>query len=147
MFGKHNVLNSLAVIAVSHLEKIDAEEVKRELLTFKGVKRRFSETKVADMVIIDDYAHHPSEIAATIDAARRQYPKKKIIAVFQPHTFSRTVALMDDLLRAWILLIVYLTEIFSSIREQNGEVLLRIFGEKNQQGRRSSQFGQYVAAA
>lgn len=135
LFGKHNVLNSLAVIAVSHLEKIDAEEVKRELLTFKGVKRRFSEKKVADMVIIDDYAHHPSEIAATIDAARQQYPKKKIIAVFQPHTFSRTVALMDDFAKSLDLADkVYLTEIFSSIREQNGEVSAKDLGEKISKG-------------
>ena len=60
MFGKHNILNSLAVIAVSHMEKVDQEEIKKELLTFKGVKRRFTEKRVADMVIIDDYAHHPS---------------------------------------------------------------------------------------
>lgn len=84
------------------------------------------------MVIIDDYAHHPSEIAATIDAARQQYPKKKIIAVFQPHTFSRTVALMDDFAKSLDLADkVYLTEIFSSIREQNGEVSAKDLGEKS----------------
>ncbi|MFT8493592.1 MAG: Mur ligase family protein, partial [Liquorilactobacillus satsumensis] len=70
LYGEHNVLNSLAVIAVSYFEKVDQEEIKEELLTFKGVKRRFTEKFVADMTIIDDYAHHPSEIKATIDAAR-----------------------------------------------------------------------------
>lgn len=79
--------------------------------------------------------HHPSEIAATIDAARQQYPKKKIIAVFQPHTFSRTVALMDDFAKSLDLADkVYLTEIFSSIREQNGEVSAKDLGEKISKG-------------
>ena len=96
LYGEHNVLNSLAVIAVSYLEKIDGREVARELADFKGVKRRFTEKKVADVTIIDDYAHHPSEIKATLDAARQKYPDRQIVAVFQPHTFTRTIALMDD---------------------------------------------------
>ncbi len=65
LFGKHNVLNSLAVIAVAYFEDVDLDAIKDELLSFKGVKRRFAERKVADMTIIDDYAHHPSEIRAT----------------------------------------------------------------------------------
>lgn len=135
LFGRHNILNSLAVIAVAHLEGIDAEEVQRELMTFKGVKRRFSEKKVADMVIIDDYAHHPSEIASTIDAARQQYPNRKIIAVFQPHTFSRTIALMDDFARSLDLADkVYLTEIFSSIREHDGKISASDLGAKITKG-------------
>ena len=135
MFGKHNILNSLAVIAVSHMEKVDQEEIKKELLTFKGVKRRFTEKRVADMVIIDDYAHHPSEITATLDAARQQYPDKKIIAVFQPHTFSRTVALMDEFAKSLDLADkVYLTDIFSSIREHDGKVSAKDLGEKITKG-------------
>lgn len=127
MFGEHNVLNSLAVIAVAFFEKVDQEEIKRELLTFKGVKRRFSEKRISDMVIIDDYAHHPAEIRATLDAARQQYPDKKIIAVFQPHTFSRTVALMDEFAESLNLADkVFLTEIFSSIREKMVRYQLRI---------------------
>ena len=135
MFGKHNILNSLAVIAVSHMEKVDQEEIKKELLTFKGVKRRFTEKRVADMVIIDDYAHHPSEITATLDAARQQYPDKKIIAVFQPHTFSRTIALMDEFAKSLDLADkVYLTDIFSSIREHDGKVSAKDLGEKITKG-------------
>lgn len=135
LFGKHNVLNSLAVIAVSYLEQVEQDEVKKHLLTFKGVKRRFTEKKVADMVIIDDYAHHPHEIRATIDAARQQYPDKKIIAVFQPHTFSRTVALMDDFATSLSLAdCVYLTEIFSSIREKDGAVSAKDLGAKITKG-------------
>ena len=104
-------------------------------MTSKGVKRRFTEKRVADMVIIDDYAHHPSEITATLDAARQQYPDKKIIAVFQPHTFSRTVALMDEFAKSLDLADkVYLTDIFSSIREHDGKVSAKDLGEKITKG-------------
>lgn len=135
LFGEHNVLNSLAVIAVSYMEKVDQDEIRRELKNFQGVKRRFSEKRVSDMVIIDDYAHHPTEIKATLDAARQQYPDKKIIAVFQPHTFSRTIALMDDFAKSLSLADkVYLTPIFSSIREHNGKVSSADLGKKIAKG-------------
>ncbi len=135
LFGEHNVLNSLAVIAVSYCEQVPQEEIKRELLSFKGVKRRFTEKKVADMTIIDDYAHHPSEIKATLDAARQKYPKKEIIAVFQPHTFSRTIALMDEFAESLNLADkVFLTDIFSSIREHNGSVSSDDLGSKISKG-------------
>ncbi|KRN05163.1 UDP-N-acetylmuramate--L-alanine ligase [Liquorilactobacillus sucicola DSM 21376 = JCM 15457] len=135
LFGEHNVLNSLAVIAVSYFEKVDQEEIKHELLSFKGVKRRFTEKYVADMTIIDDYAHHPSEIKATLDAARQKYPKKKIIAVFQPHTFSRTIALMDDFAASLSMADqVFLTDIFSSIREHGGNVSSSDLGSKITKG-------------
>lgn len=135
MFGKHNVLNSLAVIAVSYLDGIDQEAVKAELLTFKGVKRRFSEKQVANMVIIDDYAHHPAEIRATLDAARQQYPNKEIVAVFQPHTFSRTVALLDEFAESLDNAdVVYLTDIFSSARETSGEISSADLGKKLNKG-------------
>ena len=135
LFGEHNVLNTLAVIAVSYFEKIDLGKVKQELLTFKGVKRRFTEKTVADMVIIDDYAHHPTEIRATLDAARQQYPNKKLIAVFQPHTFTRTIALMDDFAKSLnIADQVYLTDIFGSIRENSGNVSSADLGKKITKG-------------
>ena len=98
-------------------------EVAREMLTFKGVKRRFSEKVMADMTIVDDYAHHPAEIIATIDGARQKYPEKEIIAVFQPHTFTRTIALMDEFSAALDLADrVYLCDIFGSARETQGSV-------------------------
>ena len=135
LFGEHNVLNTLAVIAVSYFEKIDLGKVKQELLTFKGVKRRFTEKTVADMVIIDEYAHHPQEIRATLDAARQQYPNKKLIAVFQPHTFTRTIALMDDFAKSLnIADQVYLTDIFGSIRENSGNVSSADLGKKITKG-------------
>lgn len=123
LYGEHNVLNALAVIAVSYFEHDNLDEVQRELETFKGVKRRFAQRKVADMTIIDDYAHHPSEIDATIDAARQEYPNKKIIAVFQPHTFSRTIAYLDDFAKSLNKADdVYITKIYSSPREKSGKI-------------------------
>lgn len=134
-FGKHNILNALAVIAAAYFENLDMAEVAREVKTFNGVKRRFSEKSVADMVIVDDYAHHPSEIKATIDAARQKYPHKEIIAVFQPHTFTRTIALMDDFAEALDLADeVFLCDIFGSARETQGNVKIEDLGEKITKG-------------
>ena len=125
-FGKHNVLNALSVIAICQYENIDIEKVKENLMTFKGVKRRFTEKKMEGMTIIDDYAHHPSEIRATVDAARQKYPDKEIIAVFQPHTFSRTVALLNEFAESLNLADeVYLVDIFNSAREAKGEVTIQ----------------------
>lgn len=90
IYGKHMLLDALAVISTCYYERIEAREVGKVFKTFKGAKRRFSETVVGDNVIIDDYAHHPNEMKATIKAVKQKYPNKKIIAVFEPHTFSRT---------------------------------------------------------
>ncbi len=95
LFGKHMLLNALAVIAVCHYERMDAKEVAQALKTFKGALRRFKETVIGNNVIIDDYAHHPAEVKVTIKAARQKYPDKKIIAVFKPHTFSRVEEFSD----------------------------------------------------
>ena len=96
LFGKHMLLNALAVIAVCHYERLDAREVAKSLKTFKGAERRFKETFVGDNVIIDDYAHHPTEVKVTIKGARQKYPDKKIIAVFKAHTFSRVEEFSDE---------------------------------------------------
>ncbi|HIZ54011.1 UDP-N-acetylmuramate--L-alanine ligase [Enterococcus eurekensis] len=134
-FGQHNINNALSVIAVCYLEGLAMEAVAAEMLTFKGVKRRFSEKIVADMTIVDDYAHHPAEIRATIDGARQKYPDKEIIAVFQPHTFTRTIALMDEFAEALDLADkVYLCDIFGSARESQGSVRIEDLGEKIQKG-------------
>lgn len=128
-------MNALGVIAVAYFEKLDMKKVAEEMLTFEGVKRRFTEKKVSDMIIVDDYAHHPTEITATIDGARQKYPEKEIIAVFQPHTFTRTIALMDEFAEALDLAdAVYLCDIFGSAREQQGDVKIEDLGNKIQKG-------------
>lgn len=134
-YGSHNVLNSLAVIAFTWLEGLDKEKVAEELTTFGGVKRRFTEKKVEDMVIIDDYAHHPSEIRATLDAARQKYPDKEIIAIFQPHTFTRTIALMSEFAEALNGAdTVFLCDIFASAREREGKVSIEDLAGKIEKG-------------
>lgn len=130
-FGDHNVLNSLAVIALCHYEAIDVDIVKERLLTFQGVKRRFSEKRMGSQILIDDYAHHPTEIKATINAAREKYPEHQIIAVFQPHTFSRTQAFLNDFAESLSKADkVYLCDIFGSARELNGKLTINDLKDK-----------------
>lgn len=94
--GEHNIYNSLAAIAVARSLEIPMEVILRGLKRFTGTDRRFQKKgSVNGFTIIDDYAHHPQEIAATIEAAKK-YPHRKLWIVFQPHTYSRTAALLDD---------------------------------------------------
>ena len=124
-YGDHNIQNALAVIAISYLEKMDVNNIKEALETFGGVKRRFNETNVSNQVLVDDYAHHPREISATIETARKKYPNKDIVAVFQPHTFSRTQAFLDEFATSLSKADhVYLCEIFGSIRENTGDLTI-----------------------
>ena len=88
--GKHNVLNSLAAIALGIEIDIPLEQLKNGINSYKGVRRRFEEKKNnRDVFVVDDYAHHPTEVDATIKAAKSGW-NKKIVSVFQPHLFSRT---------------------------------------------------------
>ncbi len=100
MFGNHLVLDAVGAIAVSILYDIDKKIIKEVLENFVFAKRRFNETEIKDNVIIDDYAHHPTEIRVTYDSAHEKYPDKKIIAVFMPNTYSRTEALFNDFIKA-----------------------------------------------
>lgn len=97
LYGEHQLLDALAVITLCYLEQIDYKNVSKNLKEFKGAKRRFNETTINDNIIIDDYAHHPKEVEATINAITQKYPTKKIVAIFQPHTFSRTKEFANDL--------------------------------------------------
>jgi UDP-N-acetylmuramate--alanine ligase len=95
--GKHNVMNALAALAMADAYGVPLENIKQRLVTFKGVKRRFSyKIKTADFVLIDDYAHHPTEINAVENSIREMYPNEKVLVVFQPHLFSRTRDFIDD---------------------------------------------------
>lgn len=123
-FGKHNILNATAVIANLYVAGFDMALVANHLKSFSGVKRRFTEKIINGQVIIDDFAHHPTEIIATLDAARQKYPDKEIVAIFQPHTFTRTIALLDEFAVALNEAdAVYLAQIYGSAREvDNGDV-------------------------
>lgn len=87
--ANHLLLNALSVICVCYLERFDKDTVKKQIYKIKHAKRRFIEENYKSNVLIDDYAHHPTEIKVTIEAARKKYKDKKIIAIFKPHTKSR----------------------------------------------------------
>ena len=97
--GQHNLLNAITALAmaIEYGSPTDNDDLARALYSFKGVKRRFSyKIKSNHMVLIDDYAHHPTEISAVHQAVREMYPDKQILAVFQPHLFSRTRDFAED---------------------------------------------------
>ncbi|MCM3002832.1 UDP-N-acetylmuramate--L-alanine ligase [Priestia koreensis] len=122
-YGDHNILNALSVIALCHYEEINVEILQERLKTYQGVKRRFSEKAFGEQVIIDDYAHHPTEIHATISAARQKYPDREVVAVFQPHTFTRTQTFLDEFASSLQGADqVYLCDIFGSAREHQGKL-------------------------
>jgi UDP-N-acetylmuramate--alanine ligase len=99
--GKHNVMNALAALAMADVYGVSLDEIKQRLATFKGVQRRFSyKIKTADFVLIDDYAHHPTEINAVENSVREMYPNEQVLAIFQPHLFSRTRDFIEDFANA-----------------------------------------------
>lgn len=99
--GEHNILNSLATVAVCDISGVDAETAAKGIETFKGTHRRFEKKGFLNgAVVIDDYAHHPTEIKATLLAAQK-FPHNKIWCVFQPHTYSRTRTLWNEFIEAF----------------------------------------------
>ncbi|WP_432352273.1 UDP-N-acetylmuramate--L-alanine ligase [Sporosarcina sp. A2] len=131
MPGDHAINNALAVITLCQYEGLDPEVVEERLRTFTGVKRRFTEIKTDDGILIDDYAHHPTEIRATLQSARQKYPNREIVAIFQPHTFTRTAALLDEFAESLAQADqVYLCDIFGSAREKTGSLTVNDLAEK-----------------
>lgn len=95
--GKHNLMNALMALAMAKTFGLPNEDIASALHSFKGIKRRFSyQIKTENLVYIDDYAHHPTEINAVHQAVRELYPGQKVLAIFQPHLFSRTKDFADD---------------------------------------------------
>lgn len=99
--GRHNVENALAAFSVARCMGVEVEFIKRAIESFTGVKRRF-EYKICDdkVIYIDDYAHHPSELEATISSVRELYPGERVLGIFQPHLFSRTRDFADGFARS-----------------------------------------------
>lgn len=120
--GKHNAQNALASLAVAKHLNLPLRESARALEEFKGTKRRFEiQGEIAGITIIDDYAHHPTEIKTTLTTARNRYPDRQLWAVWQPHTFSRTLALFKDYLSSFSNADhVLVTEVYAA-RETNEE--------------------------
>ena len=95
--GKHNMMNALAAIAMADSYGISLDSIKKSLKSFKGVERRFSyKIKTDTLTLIDDYAHHPTEINVVYDAIKELYPTQKNVVIFQPHLFSRTRDFVED---------------------------------------------------
>jgi UDP-N-acetylmuramate--alanine ligase len=124
LVGKHNILNAAAVIAVCHKLNLDLEKVNEALKNFQGTKRRFEYIGERNgAVLIDDYGHHPEEIKATLKGAREIYPDKNIWAVFHPHSYSRTEALLQEFAQSFSdANRVIVLDIYGSARENHGNV-------------------------
>lgn len=128
--GKHNVQNALAVIAVCMEVGLTWDQIVPHLATYSGAKRRFEVVSGAqDILVVDDYAHHPSEVRATLSAARGGWPTRRVIAVFQPHRYSRTHFLLPEFKHAFVDADhVVLTDIYAPASEEpipgtSGEIL------------------------
>jgi len=99
--GRHNVLNALAAITVALELGVEEAAIRRALRDFQGINRRFSVTEVdtgdgGELILVDDYGHHPRELAVTLDAARRGWPDRRLVLIFQPHRFTRTQERFED---------------------------------------------------
>ncbi len=95
--GRHNLMNALMALAMAKTFGTSSDAIAKALASFKGIRRRFSyQIKAKNLVYIDDYAHHPTEINAVHQAVRELYPNQKVLAIFQPHLFSRTKDFVDD---------------------------------------------------
>jgi UDP-N-acetylmuramate--alanine ligase len=119
--GNHNVMNATAAAIAAHAAGLTWDQIREGLLAFTGTKRRFERVgRSHDILFYDDYAHHPQEIEATLRGAKLWYPDQRIIAVFQPHTYSRTKALLSSFGRAFHdAHSVILTDIYASAREHD----------------------------
>lgn len=119
LYGKHMVANAAAAITIAKELGLEKDTVHNLLETFHNAKRRFAETKIGNCVIIDDYAHHPTEIKATLEAVKQKYPEKRLVVVFVPNTYSRTKDFKNEFIEAFnIADKTYLTEIDCNREQQ-----------------------------
>ncbi|MEK7203106.1 MAG: UDP-N-acetylmuramate--L-alanine ligase [Patescibacteria group bacterium] len=145
LFGQHNITNALAVIATSVELDVDLFKIKKFLKEFSGTARRLQVLgEFQGAIIIDDYAHHPTEIKAAIQAIRQKYGLRNLIVVFHPHTFSRTKVLFNDFVKSFTgvdeLIIL---DIYGSAREQQGGVsskdLVEAIKQKNKKTKKQQE--------
>ena len=119
LYGKHMVLDAVAAITMCKNLGISKEIIEKSLQTFKNAKRRFAEEKVKDTTIIDDYAHHPTEIKVTLEAIKQKYPDKKLVVIFKPNTYSRTKDFTKEFISSLSIADkVFMTEIDSNRERQ-----------------------------
>lgn len=119
LYGNHMILDVTAAIIICKNLGIDIESIKKNIKSFHNAKRRFAEEIVNNTVIIDDYAHHPTEIKATLEAVKQKYPSQKLTVVFKPNTYSRTKDFTDEFAESLSIADkVFLTEIDSNREKQ-----------------------------
>lgn len=119
LYGKHMVLNVCAAIMICRELGISKDIIREALLTFKNAKRRFAIEKVKNTIIVDDYAHHPTEIKVTLEAVRQRFPNKRLVVIFRPNTYSRIKDFTDEFVDALTVADkVYLTEVLSNRETQ-----------------------------
>jgi UDP-N-acetylmuramate--alanine ligase len=129
--GKHNILNALASIATALILNIPEEAIVRGLAGFKGTHKRF-EVKGSKngITVVDDYAHHPTEIKATLSTAK-SYPHQRIVCVFQPHTYTRTLSLFDDFVNSFFDADeLILADIYAAREKDTGVISSQMLGDK-----------------
>lgn len=124
LVGDHNLLNAAAVIGLCHKLNIGMDLVREALKSFRGTSRRFEIIGERNgAILIDDYGHHPEEVKVTLKGAREKYPKKNIMAIFHPHSYSRTEALLQDFAQSFDSADqVIVLDIYGSARENSGQV-------------------------
>ena len=130
--GVHNIENAMAALSVACIIGVEAETIVHTLEDFNGTRRRFEirhhgplsiDGRDVDVVLVDDYAHHPTAIAATLEAARRRYPGRRLIAVYQPHMYSRTRTFFQQFLSSFdVADVVIIADIFPAREQDTGLV-------------------------
>ena len=121
--GLQYVIDTTATILIAREFGLNNELIQQQISNFNGVKRRFNVTPLNGVTLIDDYAHHPNEIAASIDSARQMFPGEQLTVIFQPHTYTRTAKYFEDYVRILSAADkVFVTDIFSSPREKSGQI-------------------------
>ncbi len=118
--GRHNLLNSLAASVAVNLVGLSWEDIKINLKKFRGTRRRFEKiSEINNILLYDDYAHHPQEVKTTLESFKNWFPDRRLIVIFQPHTFSRTKTLLNDFARSFKEAdIVIFSDIYPSAREK-----------------------------
>ena len=134
--GKHNVLNAMGAIVMSHQLGASFEDINKVIREFDGVSRRLEILKEEkDFLIIDDYAHHPTELVATLNTLRAKYQDKKLVAVFEPHRYSRTQSFWNEFVDSFEKVdSLYVTPIYPAseqpIQYIDSEILVKNINEK-----------------
>ncbi|MFC1770897.1 UDP-N-acetylmuramate--L-alanine ligase [Candidatus Margulisiibacteriota bacterium] len=132
VFGRHNIYNALAAISLGLQENLPLDLVKKALFNFSGTNRRFQQiAQINNIVLYDDYAHHPTEIKVTLDAIKQSFPEKRIVCIFQPHRYTRTLDQLDNFPHAFNSSdITIITEIYAASEKKIAGISGKLIADK-----------------